>query len=276
MLKQRVATALVLAPLALWGVLGLNIICLSSIFGMIILAGAWEWARLIGLPGTMTRIFYVVLLAAVMALSLLLEATFENLILSVLIAAAVWWVIGTIMVLAYQGVAGVKTKDTVFGVVIGGFVLLPTWLALRQIHSFPEIGPYLLVFLMLLIWAADVGAYFSGRQWGKRKLAPKVSPGKTIEGALGALAASALVGLVGSVLFDVPAEKMVWFIPLCMTVVVFSIIGDLLESLFKRRVGVKDSGHLLPGHGGILDRIDSMTAAAPLFALGLMLFGDVR
>jgi phosphatidate cytidylyltransferase len=249
-LKQRVATALVLAPLALWGMLGLSAIWLGSIFGIIVLIGAWEWARLIGLSATMARVSYVVLLAIVMALFLLLEATFENLVIGALIAAAVWWVIGAIMVLTYQGVTGVKTKDMVFGAIVGGFVLLPTWLALRQIHSFSEIGSYLLVFLMLLIWAADVGAYFSGRQWGKRKLAPKVSPGKTIEGAFGALAASALVGLVGGVLFGVPAEKMIWFIPFCMIVVVFSIMGDLLESLFKRRVGVKDSGHLLPGHGG--------------------------
>ena len=119
---------------------------------------------------------------------------------------------------------------------------------------------------MLLVIAADIGAFFVGRSLGKRKLAPQVSPGKTWEGALGGLAAVALVAWGGAAYFGLPARQSIGF---GCAVGIFSVIGDLTESMFKRSAGLKDSGMLLPGHGGILDRIDSVTAAAPLYALGL-------
>jgi phosphatidate cytidylyltransferase len=122
---------------------------------------------------------------------------------------------------------------------------------------------------LILIWVADSGAYFVGRQWGKNKLAPRVSPGKTIEGLLGALAGGLIWGYAGMVWFE---PKSGWlFVALCFVTVLFSVLGDLVESLFKRNAGVKDSGQLLPGHGGVLDRLDSLTSAAPVFVLGLML-----
>jgi phosphatidate cytidylyltransferase len=124
-----------------------------------------------------------------------------------------------------------------------------------------------------LVVAADIGAYFAGRRFGRNKLAPRVSPGKTWEGVAGGLVAAALMAAVGVWWFDVSAGR---FIALCMVVVVASIVGDLTESLFKRHAGLKDSGTILPGHGGVLDRVDSVTAAAPVFLLGLQVLGLMR
>jgi phosphatidate cytidylyltransferase len=164
-----------------------------------------------------------------------------------------------------------KGPDT--GVFVSGLlVLIPAWAGLVWIHQLSR-GPYLVLFLLVLIWIADSGAYFAGRRWGRRKLAPLVSPGKTREGAYGALAGGLLWGGVLAALYGVSVPQQGCLVLLCLLTVVASIVGDLYESLSKRERGVKDSGSLLPGHGGILDRIDSLTAAAPVFALGLHLIG---
>jgi phosphatidate cytidylyltransferase len=154
----------------------------------------------------------------------------------------------------------------------GGVVLVPAWLALVMLHRIPDGGPVLLLFLLILIWSADVGAYFAGHRWGRNKLAPQVSPGKTREGVYGAMASALLCGLflvwwLGSALGQAPLVLL-----LCLVTMLSSVVGDLFESLLKRRRGMKDSGTLLPGHGGMLDRIDSLTAAAPVFVFGLSLF----
>ncbi len=124
--------------------------------------------------------------------------------------------------------------------------------------------------VMVLVSCADIGAYFAGRSFGRHKLAPQVSPGKTWEGLLGALAVTSVVAWVAARLFLMPTEFVFNFIVLCLVTVLVSVVGDLSESMFKRMVGAKDSGGLLPGHGGVLDRIDSLTAAAPLFATGVL------
>ena len=123
------------------------------------------------------------------------------------------------------------------------------------------------MFLLMLIWVADIGAYFAGRRWGRRKLAPTISPGKTWEGVWGAAAAAAAFALVGAAVLGV-GSRWPGFVAVCMVTVVFSIVGDLFESMLKRQRGVKDSGSLVPGHGGVLDRLDSLLAAAPVFLLG--------
>ena len=148
-------------------------------------------------------------------------------------------------------------------------MLLPAFIALARLEIAPSgfaRGPQIVLWLVLMTIAADVGAYFAGRKFGRRKLAPRVSPGKTVEGALGGLAMVALVAGCGAAYFGLPPVAVMAF---GSAVGIFSIIGDLTESMFKRAAGLKDSGALLPGHGGLLDRIDSITAAAPLYALGL-------
>ncbi len=272
MLKQRLLTALILIPLVVWAVLGLSTSVLGLILALFVLLGSWEWARLIGLHSPIVRSAYVAFIAMLLYLSKFLLATSENFIFASLVAAGLWWLIGTVWVFLYRGETGLKPVDTQFGLFVGVIVLIPTWLAMTYIHAFSENGPAMLLFVMVLIWAADSGAYFAGRKFGKHKLAPQVSPGKTIEGVVGGLLAAALFSVIGATSFDLPVLGGISFVLLSVIVVLLSVIGDLFESLFKRRAGVKDSGQLLPGHGGVLDRIDSLTAAAPIFALALAVF----
>jgi phosphatidate cytidylyltransferase len=158
---------------------------------------------------------------------------------------------------------------------VGLFVLLPPWIAIVRLHGATADGPWLVVALMMLIWIADSLAFFSGRRWGRRKLAPALSPGKTYAGVYGALLGAAVWGAVLAGLLALPLDRALLLVILCAMVAAVSVVGDLFESLMKRRRGLKDAGRLLPGHGGVLDRIDSMTAAAPLFALGLSLLGRI-
>lgn len=249
---------------------------LSVLFAAFVVIGAWEWSRFIGFTELKGRIAYSVIIAAVVGGFAFVVNQAESLALLLLVMACTWWFVGALMVLRYHGKPGLEVGDRVHGFIAGILVLVATWTALTLIHASSEKGPYLLLFLLMLIWGADIGAYFAGRKFGRRKLAANVSPGKTIEGVYGGIALSALVAVVGMFLFEMPLMDALWFIPLCFIVVVFSVLGDLLESLFKRRVGVKDSGTIFPGHGGVMDRIDSLTAAAPVFALGLSLFGGVK
>jgi phosphatidate cytidylyltransferase len=156
--------------------------------------------------------------------------------------------------------------------VVGFLVLVPAGLGLVHLVRLLPDGRLLLLYLLVLIAAADVGAYFGGRAFGRRKLAPHVSPGKTWEGFAAGMLASIIIAALGAALFDQPFWP---WLALCLLVAVVSVIGDLTESMFKRHVGLKDSGTLLPGHGGVLDRIDSLTAAAPTFLLGLLTLGFV-
>ena len=276
MLKQRLLTAAILIPLVVWGILFLSTSTTSWILALFVLVGGWEWARLIGLTAPLTRIAYALLVAMVLWLTQLFVSSFESAVLIVLLVSGLWWLVGSSMVFRYRGELGLSGGSRFFGGIIGLLVLVPTWLALVYLHGYSSHGPALVLFLMVLIWGADSGAYFVGRRWGKRKLAPHVSPGKSIEGVAGGVAASVLIAMVGVVLFDIPLASALWFILLCFVVALFSVMGDLFESLLKRRAGVKDSGQLLPGHGGVLDRIDSLTTAAPIFTLGLILLGGVE
>ena len=276
MLKQRLSTAAILIPLMVWGVLSLPTSMIGSLLILFVLIGGWEWAGLIGMPSTLSRTVYATFIFVALWLMQLFAARVEDGVFIVLLVTALWWMIGAVMVFRYRGATGVSSSDRILGVVIGVLVLVPAWTSLIYLHGSSKQGPALVLFLLVLIWGADSGAYFVGRKWGRRKLAPHVSPGKSIEGVVGGVATSVVIAVFAMLLFRMPLASAVWFIPLCLVVVLFSVVGDLFESLFKRRAGLKDSGQLLPGHGGVLDRIDSMTTAAPIFTLGLMLFGGMR
>lgn len=271
MLKSRVITALLLAPLVFLAVLALPTTYFALVMAAIVLLAAVELARLGGLQQTPQLVAYTLLqgLALVLMYQLL-----ENQYLAWMVyALAAWWLLVLLVLLSRRWAVGEK-KGLNPLVLSGGMLLLTgCWGALVGIHAMPAHGPKLVMFLLMLIWVADSGAYFSGRQWGSHKLAPAVSPGKTIEGVYGALAGAALCALVLSYLNWLPGIGLLQLLILCMATVLISVAGDLWESVLKRQQGVKDSGKLLPGHGGILDRIDSQVAAAPFFLAGLLLLG---
>jgi phosphatidate cytidylyltransferase len=263
MLRTRILTAAVLACILLSGLFLLPPSWSVAAFGAVFTVGAWEWGGFGGLRGSAARGAY----AGGMALVLYLAWNWTDHpahMTLLLRAALVWWVIA----LLWLSLAPSRHRSAVV-LACGLPVLVPAFVALARLQVTSQgfaRGPVIVLWLVLLVICADIGAYFAGRRWGKRKLAPRVSPGKTWEGALGGLVLTALVAWGGAAYFGLPALPTVIF---GAVVGVFSIIGDLTESMFKRAAGLKDSGALLPGHGGLLDRIDSVTAAAPLYALGL-------
>lgn len=270
MLKQRLITALLLIPLVFAAVLALPTNWFSLLLALIILIGAWEWARLGGIEDKAQRLVFVVMVALLSGAIHWLG--FTPLVDWVIMVAAAWWTMALIVLLSGRlqvlSTTGLRPK-----VLAGGVLLLTAcWAALTRLHGGGESGPWLTMSLLLLIWVADSGAYFSGRLWGRTKLAPKISPGKTWEGVYGALGGAILCGLVlQSTLL--PEASVVALVVLCLVTALVSVGGDLFESVLKRQRGTKDSGNLLPGHGGMLDRIDSLIAAAPFFVSGLYLLG---
>jgi phosphatidate cytidylyltransferase len=151
----------------------------------------------------------------------------------------------------------------------GVLVTVPAWASLVLLHSREPDGPYVILYLLVLVWAADSGAYFAGRKWGKRKLAPVISPGKSWEGVYGGIALCSVLAVAVGLAYGETLKQAAGLLLVSLLTVMFSIVGDLLESLMKRQAGIKDSSNLIPGHGGVLDRIDSLTAAAPVFFIGL-------
>lgn len=266
MLKQRIITALWLLPLALFGFFGLQGHAFTLFVGLVMALGGWEWARLAGLARQPARMVYALVVLAVFAV---LAGAMP--VQPVLLLALGWWLLASLMVFAYPRSSawwgGLPGK-----LLIGLLILLPAGVALVWLKQ-REQANMLILTVMLMVWTADIGAYFSGRAFGKRKLAPAVSPGKSWAGLYGGLLASVLVAAVCGLLLGLPGEQLLLFVPAAAVVVLFSVVGDLTESMFKRSAGIKDSSNLLPGHGGVLDRIDSLTAALPLFALFFLLSG---
>jgi phosphatidate cytidylyltransferase len=263
MLKKRIFTAIVLACLLLVTLFLLPPPWTVLAFGLVFSIAAWEWAGFGALNSMAARVAYALGIAALMLVSWHLTGRGADFTL-LMVAACVWWGCAFLWLTLAPG-----WHRPVLALCCGAPVLVPSFVALGRLqiatHGFAR-GPVAVFWLLLLVIGADIGAFCAGRSFGRLKLAPRVSPSKTWEGAVGGMAAVALIAWGGAVYFGLPAAAAVGF---GCAVGVFSIIGDLTESMFKRGAGLKDSGALLPGHGGILDRIDSVTAAAPLFALGL-------
>lgn len=267
-LAQRVITAAILIPLLVAAIFTFPTTFFVLLLAVVTAVAAWEWARVARLPPAGGLIFGAVMLVALMTeVTGILPPVARH---AVAAAAVIWWLVAAVWVARFKG--GLASIPAWQGVAAGVLVLAPPVASLAGLHEEPRFGPGYVLFLLVLIWSADSGAYFAGRRFGRRKLAPHVSPGKTWEGVAGGMLAAAAAAWIGGRVLGLADGAWAWFLPLCLVVVVFSIVGDLLESLFKRAAGVKDSSHLLPGHGGALDRIDSITAAAPAFYLGLSLF----
>jgi phosphatidate cytidylyltransferase len=265
MLRQRIVTAVVLGIVLLVVLLWLPPRIALIIFALTVLAGAWEWSAMARIASVATRVAYVCGIA--LAMALVWPFTMKDGYLELLLwITTAWWLVAFLWVTLAPASHSRVTVAT-----SGLLVLVPAWVAiahlfLQAVRGIDVPGSQLVLFMLMLVWAADIGAYFAGRRFGRLKLAPRVSPAKTWEGVLGGVAAAAVVAAVGAWWFDLPR---VAFLSLCLAVALISIVGDLTESMFKRYAGMKDSGSLFPGHGGVLDRIDSVTAAAPVFLLGL-------
>lgn len=255
MLRTRVITA-VIALVVLGVVLFVIPPRWAELFiAGVVLAGAWEWSGFLGASGSLSRSAYTAVIGALIVAT---YAFLPDVTVVVLQIAFLWWFAAFIWTLFFP-----TPIPLVVRTIVGALVLVPMFLALIVLY---RMGPLVLLLALLIVWAADAGAYFAGKQFGRVKLAPGISPGKTWEGVFGGLAAVALLAVAVAQWSDVSLAVL---LPFCLAVAALSIVGDLTVSMFKRTAGVKDSGSLFPGHGGVLDRVDSVAAAAPLFALGL-------
>lgn len=269
MLRQRVLTALaIVVPTVL-----LILLAPPWLFGLFILlvvsAGAREWSQLAGFASPVSRVAFAATVPALLALLMLMwwTAGWSVWHLAILSAALIWWLF-VFVVLPWYSPGLSKRPSGRFLLRAGGLLtLVPAGMALLWLH---DQAPLLVLYLIALVAAADTGAYFVGRRFGRSQLAPEISPGKTREGLFGALCGAILVALVAAWLFGLAPMDALVFGLLGVVVALVSVAGDLQESVLKREAGAKDSGTMLPGHGGILDRVDSLTAAAPVFLFGLL------
>lgn len=273
MLRQRVVTGALLAGSAVAAILWLPPLALVALLAAVTLLACWEWTDLSALVKPGLRLLYCLASACAMIglleLTHLLEALPDARRLRfVLGGAALWWCVAWLWIKTFPHSAewwgSMWTR-----LLIGWLALLPAWLSCVYLRLQSD-GEWKVLFLLALVAAADIGAYFSGTQFGKHKLAPAVSPGKSWEGFWGGLIASVVLAFLVWRLFWQQLPLLALLLIAASTMFA-SVLGDLLESMLKRYRGVKDSGTLLPGHGGVLDRFDSISAAAPIFVLGLLL-----
>ncbi|MFT5635430.1 MAG: phosphatidate cytidylyltransferase [Cognaticolwellia sp.] len=281
MLKQRIITALILAPAAIWAIFYLSLINFAAVILVVMAIGAWEWGPLMGCASKRYRIAFVSITSILIAMLwyfLTLDQLWQapkllteqaNIVLWLAVA---WWFLSAGLTFVYPRCSAFWSSHRSVRGLFGWLTLVPTWLAFMvlrtseyQVDSYH--GAQLLMFLFLMVWSADVGAYFVGKSIGKHKLLPNVSPGKTLEGFLGGVIFACIMVSIAGYFIDWSFEQYCIVIPVTILITTISVLGDLNESMFKRQAGVKDSGTILPGHGGVLDRIDSLTATAPIYAL---------
>lgn len=275
-MKQRIITALILAPLVILGIFKLPLMGFIIALTAITLLGFWEWTQF---TESRSRIAALIPAAIVTGLSFLYISPDANSLnhlaaphYSVLGMGFVWWIIASFMAITYPRTTKSWQSNLVLRHIFGFLTLLPfLWSVIILRASDITVDPYhgakLVLFVCFLVWAADSGAYFAGKSLGKRKMAPHVSPNKTIEGLIGGIITALIVGWLFAGWFEIQFTSPIHMVIITLITVVISVLGDLVESMFKRVSGIKDSSNIIPGHGGVLDRIDSLTAAFPVFAL---------
>lgn len=270
MLKQRIVTALVLAVIFGGALFGLSPGLFTLFAALVIGIAGWEWSRLAGVEAPLLRIACL-MVAALLMVPLYIYGVYgpggpvPDLVKPVLFVGCLWWALALLWVQGYPSSA-LLWGSVIGRVLMGVVILVPAWLALVVLAHISD-GRWLILLVVLVVASADVGAYFTGRALGRHKLAPAVSPGKTVEGLVGGLAT--VLAVTGLFLYFSPDHQHHWWqwtVVVAITALV-SVLGDLVESMVKRHRGVKDSGVILPGHGGLLDRIDSLSAALPVFTL---------
>lgn len=273
MLKQRLITAAVLIPVVVASVVWLPKAYFAALFGLFALAAAWEWAGFTVFNAPVPRAVYTIVMLALLVLSWMFVSDSLPHVIVVLVLGLIWWLAALMLVVLYPRHENIRSNP-VIAAVAGILVIVPCWLALITLHGTSIEGAELVLFLLASTAVADSGAYFGGRRWGTNKLAPQVSPGKTWEGVISGLVCVGVFAFACAWLFEqvnTGWEPVMLFVGLSLLTALFSVLGDLTESMYKRQVGLKDSGSILPGHGGVLDRIDSITAAAPVFVVCLWL-----
>ncbi|MGH1486286.1 MAG: phosphatidate cytidylyltransferase [Cellvibrionaceae bacterium] len=276
MFKLRVITGSIMAVAFLLSLFLLPPIGFTVFITLVLLAGAWEWSNLSSFELTYQRIIYCLsVITAIGALAFYMGAFSGKISLSsvreVLLVACAWWAIALLWIQGYPS-SGILWGARWIRALMGYLVLVPAWVALVYLYQVNN-GPWFILLVMLTVFVADTGAYIFGKALGKRKLAKHVSPGKSWEGFLGGLFCCVVLAIAIHFLTHFGTWQSLLVVLLCTSSV--SVVGDLLESMIKRHRGIKDSGHMLPGHGGMMDRLDSITAAAPVFVIGAILFGWV-
>ena len=262
-MRSRLLTAFVLAAALIIILMFASPLLTAVVLGLALLIGGWEWSAFLAV-GAGARALYVLALAALGLWSFRYTLAAGRFV-PLMELALVWWLVA----LAWIVFAPLRV-GRVAAALAGVLALVPTWVALVRIDAHWAHGRWWTLFVLALAFAADTGAFFAGRHFGRTPLAPRVSPNKTWEGVLGGMLLALAIAWAGALWL---AEPAVSFVPLCLAAAGFSVIGDLTESLLKRHVHLKDSGRLFPGHGGVLDRIDSVTAATPVMVLGLIWLG---
>lgn len=272
MLIPRLLAALFLIPL----VIVVLFFVPFSYFVMVMIAvcglAAWEWGQFIGLKSDNTRrLFAIIWVFALIGICYLPspEAISQIFQFSLLLSVG-WWITALLLVITYPLSTALWSRSTLIKYLFAIFTLLPFFVGMVTLRQYNYAnneysGAALLLYLMVLVWATDSGAYFAGRLFGKHKLAPKVSPGKTLEGFFGGVITALVIAWLVNTYYPLSISFSSIMVA-SFVAVLASVLGDLTESMFKREAGIKDSGHLIPGHGGILDRIDSLTSAIPIFA----------
>jgi len=271
MLLKRIITAAILIPLILAAIIYLPPLYFSLLVAVFILLGAWEWSVLIGLTKNSARIIYVLCIAFVI-LTLLFFHTHTH--IPTLLTATLIWLWAFIAIINYQkNGSGVGFQFPLLRAMIGVIILISTWISIVILKTYPNFGASWLILVFIIIWSADIGAFFAGRAFGKHALCSRVSPKKTWEGFVGGTVLSVIMAAIGGLFLSLTTQHYIYLLVLALLTALFSVVGDLSVSLLKRMSGVKDSGKIFPGHGGLLDRLDSIAAGMVVFVLGMFVLG---
>lgn len=266
--RQRITTALFLAPLPILAVLLLPTPWLAAAVALVMLGGLWEWTRFAGIVEPLPRAAFLAANALLMAALVWAAGPGLFTLKIVSLVGALWWLAVLLWLRRGQFGADDTPRNRALKLIAGSLCVLPAWCALGWLHSEDPYGARWTLFALLIVWVADSGAYFAGTKWGRNKLAPSISPGKSWEGVYGGLAATALLAVVALPFLGIGWGQLPALVLVTVVVAGASVVGDLFESLMKRHAGVKDSGDLFPGHGGMMDRLDSILAALPVFVVG--------
>ena len=270
-MKQRIITALLVAPLAIALILYVPAAAVAAVIGGLCLIALWEWTRLSGLRSRPLR----ACLVALGGLAMIALWCYGSLPVwwALIGAGCAWWLVAFVWLRNFSFAASPTREHTALKLAAGALTVLPAWAGLMRLPVTQDTPHTWALYSLVVVWGADSFAYLAGKRWGRTKLAPNISPGKTREGVYGALIGCAAIAALGGWLLHVRGVSLLLLVLFSLVAAVFSVLGDLFESLLKRHAGVKDSGTLFPGHGGVCDRLDGLFAALPIFALSKALLG---